>query len=368
MPLRAILDGRELLAPLLSDEEWNALKRGKAKVTLPCCEARGYLRTSTRGIKHFVHQKKGECTSKPETWQHRLCKTEIARACQAMGYDVKTEASGENWRADVLATKQIDGKLVRVAFEVQWSHQTLEETERRQRKYAEDGIQCYWLFKKFPTSEPRRDIPMFQLSVNESEQPLVITDRKSMYSFSTADNRRSSKLSDFIADILSGYFKFCESYRFERQQKIRIRFFPVNCWKCRQKHYIYHIQNQPCKTRCGEDFDLQQVAIDPQFLPEIVAKARECLETPKAKRHKINMGAIKPRYSKTVGDSYTSFGCPRCGAIFGNHFYFDEICNLEYEETERIDFATIVDLSLEDKDIPHWCYSRTRHFCCSPDS
>nr|WP_293100132.1 hypothetical protein [Okeania sp. SIO2F4] len=43
-----------------------------------------------------------------------------------MGYEVKTEASGVDWIADVLATKQIKNQLVTLAFEVQWSPQSLE--------------------------------------------------------------------------------------------------------------------------------------------------------------------------------------------------------------------------------------------------
>jgi len=49
--------------------------------------------------------------------------------------EAKTEVSGPDWRADVLATKTDRGKLIRLAFEVQWSPQTLEETAARQAKY-----------------------------------------------------------------------------------------------------------------------------------------------------------------------------------------------------------------------------------------
>ncbi|MGD1714787.1 competence protein CoiA family protein [Dapis sp. BLCC M172] len=126
MPLRAILDNQELFAPFISDKEWEELKQKKVRVILPCCEAKGYLRISKQGIKHFVHKKKDGCNYKSETWQHLLCKTEIAIACKAMGYEVKTEARGVHWRADVLATKHIKNQLVKLTFEVQWSPQTLE--------------------------------------------------------------------------------------------------------------------------------------------------------------------------------------------------------------------------------------------------
>ncbi|MGB3513808.1 MAG: competence protein CoiA family protein [Microcoleaceae cyanobacterium] len=326
---------------------------------MPCCEARGYLRTSKHKIKHFVHNKKDGCNYSSETWQHLLCKTEIARACKAMGYDVKTEASGLDWRADVLATKQVKNQLVQLAFEVQWSPQSLEETEQRQQKYIRDEIRCCWLFKKLPTSEARQDIPMFQLQFDASKNPTVISDNNFYI------------LKNFIAEILSGHFKFSQFYRYKKQQDIKIRFFPVNCWKCRQKHYIYHVHNQSYETVCGCNFNLTDYIIltdkvinEPQFLPEIVSKADECLKTEKAKRQNMKMGKIKSRYSTTAGNSYTSFGCPDCDAIFGNHFYFQEICNIESEDIQHIDFETTVNISLEKQDTPHWCYSGNRIFCC----
>ncbi|NEN87781.1 MAG: hypothetical protein F6K48_02140 [Okeania sp. SIO3H1] len=98
MPLRALLelDNQELLAPFISDEEWEELKLKKVKFILPCCGARGYLRTSKGGAKHFVHQKKDGCISGAETWQHLLYKTEIARACKDMVYDVSIRISTIN--------------------------------------------------------------------------------------------------------------------------------------------------------------------------------------------------------------------------------------------------------------------------------
>lgn len=353
MPLRAILDNQELLAPLLSDEEWEEFKRKKVKVILPCCEARGYLRTSKRGIKHFVHNKKDGCSFGSETSQHLLCKTEIVKACKAMGYDVKTEASGVDWRADVLATKQVKDELVQLAFEVQWSPQTLEETEQRQQKYARDGIRCCWLFKNLPTSQARRDIPMFQLQFDESETPSIIT------------NGNSFKLFYFITNLLSYHFRFCQFYRYKKQQNITIRFFSVGCWKCKRKYYIYHVRNQSYETLCDCHLNLEEQINNAQFLPEIVNKAYECLNTEKAQRQNMKMGKIQPRYSRTFGSSYTSFGCPYCNEIFGDHFYFPKICNVEYEYNDHIDFETTVNISLQKENTPHWCYSQTRNFCCN---
>jgi hypothetical protein len=81
-----------------------------------------------------------------------------------------------DWRADVLAS---NGKT-RIAFEVQWSRQTLD----RQQRYARDDIRCCWLFR-FPPNElvaayepvsalaARKDLPVFALIGNENDGCLV---------------------------------------------------------------------------------------------------------------------------------------------------------------------------------------------------
>ena len=42
------------------------------------------------------------------------------------------------------------------------------------------------------------------------------------------------------------------------------------------------------------------------------------------------MGKIKPRFSKTVGKSYPSFGCAYCDSIFGNHFVQEAMMEMRY--------------------------------------
>lgn len=153
MPLRATVNNEIVLAPFLSDDDWRTLKKRikqeKLHVKIPCCGNSGYLRTSKRGMNHFVHKVRGDCTSGSETWQHLKAKYEIVLACREAGYDAITEAEGEGWRADVLATK---GRI-KIAFEIQWSPQTLETTLERQERYEKSGIRCCWFFKKPPTDK-----------------------------------------------------------------------------------------------------------------------------------------------------------------------------------------------------------------------
>ena len=128
MPLRALIDNRDIVAPLLSDDEWEklklAVKQKKSQVILPCCQNNGFLRVSKLGTKHFVHRTKQNCNWKSESMEHIKAKSEIVLACKDSGYEALSEVSGEDWRADVLAIKND----IKIAFEVQLSAQTLEET------------------------------------------------------------------------------------------------------------------------------------------------------------------------------------------------------------------------------------------------
>jgi hypothetical protein len=78
------------------------------------------------------------------------------------------------------------------------------------------------------------------------------------------------------------------------------------------------------------------------------------------------MGIIQTRYSKTIGDSYLSFGCPWCNAIVGNHYYFDEVCEAVYslDDTQKV-FHEVELTSAPDllEWTSHWCYSPDRTFC-----
>ncbi|WP_373100832.1 hypothetical protein [Bacteroides caccae] len=42
------------------------------------------------------------------------------------------------------------------------------------------------------------------------------------------------------------------------------------------------------------------------------------------------MGEIKPRYSKTIGEAYPSFGCAQCDSIFGNFYLQENMMELMY--------------------------------------
>lgn len=135
---------------------------------MPCCGVEAIPKTSTRGNYFFAHARRGECTTAPESSEHIYCKTLIARAALDSGWIVTTERpgvspSGEEWVADVFCEKG----TAKLAFEVQLSPQTDEETFRRQLRYKASGVRCAWFFGERAcrgTIPMKKDTPAFELS------------------------------------------------------------------------------------------------------------------------------------------------------------------------------------------------------------
>lgn len=370
MPLRAIINNEDVIAPLLSENEWDALKQRvktkKLDVRLACCDNRAYLRTSKYGIQHFVHRKRGDCTSQPETWQHLKAKQEILRACRDAGYEASTEVQDNNWRADVLAQKVLKDKdkVIRIAFEVQWSPQTWEETKNRQYKFKDDNVRGCWFFQSPPIGyEVIKDVPLFRLEVTEDCCKVNFASQD--YDEWTDGNDSEIALYDFIIALLGGRIKFCESIRTLTHQKIRIVFIEQECWRCHKTYHIYYMY--PLETGCGRLVDVSGSLWDEFkyfFNPEILARIRKFAES--YKEEIIRLAKIKKRYSKAVEKSYMSFGCPYCSAIYGDHFLHDIYRMISYYENK----ATAIletEINLSQPIVykhPHWCFPENQVFCC----
>jgi len=153
LPLRCIdQNGKSIHACDLPSAVWDDVAERNRKdrhLRLPCCSAKITLRRSSRGTQFFAHKAVGTCVTAPETEVHLRLKKIAAEAARARGWEAETEIadvspSGERWQADVLARKN----GLRVAIEIQWSSQTIEETLRRQERYRQSGVRCLWVLRK----------------------------------------------------------------------------------------------------------------------------------------------------------------------------------------------------------------------------
>ncbi len=359
MPLRALLNGTDVIAPILDDEQWAALqvdlKARRRTLVLPCCQAEGATRTSKLGTRHFYHKRRSHedrpaCEWKSESVEHLYIKQAVIDAARSIGYQATPEVSGEDWRADVLVT---NGKW-RVAFEVQWSRQTLTETIERQTRYQRDGIKACWLFRKLPNEVkqyewvPRMDLPIFEL---KAEPHLCVR-----------LNELTIDIRTFVEALLTRRIRWSDVIVEQQQQLVKVVFFYIRCWKCKKISHIYYVDTEYsycCDTgdgRCGEWIDLDVEFVRKEFRPEVIAAVKQFLATREGRGLKV--GAIKRRYSYTEKTAYLSFGCFHCDALFGDFFLQGDMFRARSHGYCVASFSRTVHVSKPRAiSAPHWCTS-----------
>ena len=320
MPLLAHVDGGAVIAPFLTDTEWEALRRAVAarttRAVLPCCGAAARLRRSTLGTRHFHHPVRGDCAWAPEPAQPLRAKAEIALAARAAGFTALPEASGPDWRADVLVT----GAGQPVAFEVRWSAQSLAETEARQARYARDGVRGCWFFRRPPAglkpwAAARPDLPMFTLvGAGDPLAPPAVD-------FGQEERRPS--LAEFVTALLTRRVRFCAALTARRRQHVRVVFVEVGCWRCHRPYHVYALPDY-YRSCCGA---LLHSAGDP-LDPQVVAAALAFLRSPAGRG--LRVGAITPRSSETGREPFLSFGCPWCDALYEDHSLHEAVVEARY--------------------------------------
>lgn len=370
MPLRAFIDGEDKIAPLLNDAEWEALKlavsRKEKSVLMPCCNAAGLLRVSKLGTKHFYHSRTAECNWKPETAEHLKAKTEILIACRNAGYTASPEKIDPDWRADVYAERN----TTKLAFEVQWSKQTLEETQERQNKYKRDDVKGCWFFRQPPfdyhySTHAINDLPMFELLPSQPpDKDLLVSSPVLIY-----PDQKPLCLADFVSALLTKKICYRALATTSCNQKIRIVFVTKKCWKCNASSLMYYVDSSYI-SRCGREMSRGHYMTCSyeknghyEFRQEIIAAARHYINS-----HPVlsaRLGRIKPRFSKKQNRTYISFGCPRCDAIFG----YDPLYEKEFPNASLYgNYTAVLETEIMVKEPfseyqSHWCYPIGNNFC-----
>lgn len=139
-------DGRWVLADQMSEAEWLALKDSYniGQLIMPCCDSAAILKTCQTGRPFFAHHN-GECASAPETQWHREGKALISATVTSFGYECREEVfsgcTARKWKADTY----FEVANRRIVVELQRSYQHLNEYLRRQKQYADAGVESYWL-------------------------------------------------------------------------------------------------------------------------------------------------------------------------------------------------------------------------------
>lgn len=343
MPLSAVIDGENTVAPLVGDDEWELLRQRvrakQATVALSCCGAGAFPRSSKLGTRHFVHRRADGCAGRGETYQHLWTKAEIVHACVAAGWSAETEVARDGWRADVLATRG----SARVAFEVQWSPQDEAETMLRQQRYATAGVRGCWLLRGEAPLPARKQLPVFALRPCEGALAVV------------AHAGETYNVPQFVTSLLNGDVRFRERVN----AQLRVSFVDMDCWKCRRPAHVYYATQS---TRCGHEIpyaltrDGRGDDVEP-FDDRVLTIVRGWLAG-EGRDRGIRLGAIKRRYIKTVGGSYLSFGCPDCDAIFGDWFVRQAVIDAMLDGYACASFDSDIPMIGAHEREAHWCLPR----------
>ena len=311
MPLRCVeKNGASIEATAsMTEEEWRKLRRrsrSEGDLTMPCCTAAAIPKTSSRGTRFFAHKAGAQCSWKPEGEIHRAVKASAVEVARRLGWDAQSEAGGASpdgnrWTADVLCRKEAEA----IAIEIQWSAQTNEETRRRQERYAHSGITGVWLLRQ-PGWPIAADLPAAGIRGSLKEGLRVVV----------PETRQVLEPEVFLAGVLEGRFRF--GLPDEAPVSFSVETGVVDCWRCGHPTRIVHTLNGAIGPYRFQTY---------VHTADRISKLGPLLATVVVDRKDI--GAIKPRYSATMGTTYWSNGCANCDALQGQ---FYEHHALECEE------------------------------------
>jgi len=119
---------------------------------------------------------------------------------------------------------------------------------------------------------------------------------------------------------------------FPLQYSNKVLIFDYDCWKCDKTSNIYYI-GYPCGASSEDSFN-----------PDVVRFVKGLKK--KDVGRELFVGDVKERYSRTVGYSYTSFGCYYCDSIFGDFYIFNEV-DFWFYPGEEPSHMIVVDLPQE---------------------
>ncbi len=361
MPLRATdrSTGSELIAPLLSETEWQALKAavrlGQIELIMPCCGAAAELRTSSLGTRHFKHRARPQnCAWENETLEHLSAKAEIVVACRQAGYAVTPEHAEADWRADVLAVRG----SIRLAFEVQWTRQSLDAYRMRQRRYAAAGVRGCWFFRHAPARPAElasQELPLFPLRFDAGGQTALVEYRPNPWH----ESMRLIGLGEFVRALLARQVRFCTQARIAGRQNLRFNFARVPCWKCRSINHIAVVEGP--WSACGIDLGAawERLHHSPFMLhPAVIDEAARL----------AGASGLPIHLADVTGGEARGFACHQCRAGFDLWMLRETVLpRLEQPGSAIIDLTAEGAVRIEPQAVEalaHWCYGHDDHFCC----
>ena len=216
----------------------------------------------------------------------------------------KAKKTAAPLKADVIITK--DGRLI--GFNIY----------RRSSYYDGEGYQVFSL-------EEEQYASTLSIGLTPSEDS----------SYTTTLCGKGMSLKELIENIVTDKVSTEDTIIFDT---IKVRFVGCSCYACGNTHFVYMVTGLKCSQKPYielsnyNDYYKVSELID-EFSPEVLKSVQQFLSN--HKEMELPMGEIKERFSRTMNESYMSFGCPHCDAIVGDHYFSDMKMEYMYESDDE---------------------------------
>lgn len=359
MPLRCRYHEQDIYSYNLSNQEWETLRlENKTTHCLHshCCHAEVVLKVSPLGTRYFAHKRKGKCTTAPESKEHIEAKKQIVEGIQRTDWIAQSEQDGKTpegneWTADVLATK--DSK--QIAFEVQWSRQDTQETKRRQDRYQASKVRCLWFFKQHDFISDK-SIPAFQIRIDQNQVfQVYLPSRK--YRADKAKKEAECWLppipiQGFVEGCLTGRLVYAPVIN--KVLPLEVRTVSITCRRCKKDTKIITelvFKVEEVFPSCPNlHFSIYTNGIEPwlhQWLPPKLLQ-----------QHKIGRLKVRKSFLHIEEEvSYFSNGCVHCDAI-QTRYYEEKIYEDEASIKLNIVFSKELAKLFWEGNINYWYFQK----------
>ena len=322
MGFLSIIENKEIFSFMLNNEQWDRLKYKYKNLSMhmPCCQTRAIPKKSKLGTQYFAHHPSSTCSIPTgESREHQFCKYLILKYLYENGWTVTPEfrgqtPSGEIWIADIYAEKN----KAKIAIEIQWSPQNIEETKRRQEKYIASGIRTVWFIRTTQKNKwdvldyQSYDLPVFSIWLNRENHQFITSG--AFYNWDNSDLVEVEFI-DFFKALMSGDVQY--SLKPNAARSLQFAMNTIQCWKCKKPtntimEINYFIPHDKGFTKIYR-LDIEDLS----NTHNEILNHRDLINS-------YQYGVIKKRFSKTRGEAYLSNGCFHCDALQGAFFSHHE--------------------------------------------
>lgn len=243
----------------------------------------------------------------------------IVEACNAIGWDIikNYKSDSGKWKADVL----IKYEKYNVAINV---YKRESNFDGMREAMKEDRTCGCWLILGDRRWIPDKNEKYPCFSITEENNATVVK----------ISHCLKLEIREFMSLLVEG--KITQKHEF-LISAIDVIFPSYTCYKCKKEFHYYSVErivsDDNVVLDCKNDSELANAQNNfSELNPIIVNSIQKYLANHKEKN--IAIGKIKPRYSRTIDESYMSFGCAHCDALLGNFYRSDDYAELQYYISE----------------------------------